>query len=105
MTVRDDHAIDSEYFSCGHPARNDNTVLVYGYARCKICRREWSAKYYAAKPFRCGHSKTPENTYTTANGHHRCLTCKRESGARYEAMRRETVPQSFGKCLLAETWR
>lgn len=70
-------------FPCGHSRRN-NTLPKNG--GCRKCKRKRDAEYRAAHPrgkynidpnfFRCGHAKTPENSYPTADGYQRCHQCK-----------------------------
>lgn len=70
-------------FPCGHSRRN-NTLPKQG--GCRKCKRKRDAEYRATHPrgrynidpnfFRCGHAKSPENSYPTVDGYQRCHQCK-----------------------------
>jgi hypothetical protein len=72
-------------FPCGHSRRNN--TLPGSKGGCQKCKRQRDADYRATRPkrgpynidpnfFRCGHAKSPENSYPSANGYARCHQCK-----------------------------
>lgn len=71
----------------GHPLNEENTYLVNGSRRCRICRRDHNRKSYVPKgreaKSHCvhGHLYDEVNTYWF-KGHRQCRTCRRQANRR-----------------------